>query len=113
MSGETSFETERRQFPRAMLELPASIVRRSASADHPKRVVGLRILDVSRGGVGAIAQEALREEEPVTVLFPPIGARKGIDTPGQVVQCCEHEDRFRVGIRFHDPWPEHEARGMG
>ena len=85
------------------------VVRRGRSLDHPKRVVGLHVLDISRGGVGGTVQEALGKREHVTVFFPPMGARRGRDTLGRVVACAEQEDRFRVGIRFREPWPEHEA----
>ena len=109
MSGAASSGAERRQFRRAALELPATVVCRSAAVGSPKRIVGLHVLDVSRGGLGAIAPEALGAEEAVTVFFPPMGARKGRDTQGLVVQCFSHENRFRVGIKFREPWPEHDA----
>ncbi len=100
---------DRRQFPRAQLRLPVTVVRRNVPLEAQNRVLRLKVLDVSRGGVGAVSSEALETSEPVVVFFPPMGARRGRDTRGDVVRCQEAQDAYRVGIAFSDPWPEHEA----
>ncbi len=109
MGSDPAGPPDRRQYDRAVLELPASAVRRSVPLDHPERVVKLHIVDVSRGGIGALAPRPLDEEEPVVVFFPPMGARKGLDTHGVVVRCDEGGDRYRVGIVFENPWPEQDT----
>ncbi len=100
---------DRRQFPRARLELPVTVVRQDTPLDSRDRVVRMHVLDVSRGGLLAASAEALDAREPVVVFFPPMGPRRGRDTHGRVVRCHEIQDKYRVGIEFHEPWPEHEA----
>ncbi len=97
---------ERRQYDRAVLEVPATAVRRDTPLDHPRRVVGLRVLNVSRGGVGAMASTALAKDEPVVVFFPPMGPTRGHDAHGQVVRCDQVDCLYHVGIVFDEPWPD-------
>jgi hypothetical protein len=70
--------------------------------------VGLHVLDVSRGGVGAVSQDPLEQTEPLLLFFPPMGAGRGSDVSGRVVRCNRNSDRFAVGIVFDNPWPNHE-----
>jgi len=103
---------QRRQFPRAVLEVPVTAVRQGTAVGDYRHVVSLHVLNVSRGGLGAVASEPLEEREPLVIFFPPIGARKGRDTAGRVVRCVEQEaDKFAVGIAFDKPWPEREFVG--
>jgi hypothetical protein len=108
MSGASAPSEERRQFLRAAVQVPASAVRRNASLDHSARIVNLRIVNLSRGGIGANAPEPLFRGEPVVVFFPPMGSRRGRDSHGRVVRCTEVGGEHYVGIAFEPPWPEHE-----
>jgi hypothetical protein len=85
--------------------MPVQAVRRTAPVDDPRRFVGLHVLNVSRGGVGAVSQESLDQTEPLLIFFPPLGAGRGSDVAGRVVRCNRHEERFSVGIVFDHPAP--------
>ena len=102
---------ERRQFSRSAVEVPATAVRRSTPLEDQRHVISLHVLNVSRGGLGALASDPLEEKESVVVFFPPMGPRKGRDTRGQVVRCVEESDRYAVGIAFDEPWPVREGIG--
>jgi hypothetical protein len=108
MGGASAPRRDRRAFSRAAFEVPASAVRRRTSHDDPTRLVNVHILNVSRGGVGALVPEPFGTGEPVVVFFPPMGPRRGRDTHGRVVRCTESEGNYYVGIAFEAPWPEHE-----
>jgi len=99
---------ERRTFRRSVVGMPVQAVRRGTPADDPRRLVSLHVLNVSRGGVGAVTQACLVEREPVMLFFPPLGPGKGRDTPGRIVRCVAAADAYRVGIAFDAPWPERE-----
>jgi len=102
---------ERRRFSRSAVEVPATAVRRSTPLEDQQHVVSLHVLNVSQGGIGALASDPLNEKEPVVVFFPPMGPRKGRDTRGQDVRCVEEGDRYSVGIAFEEPWPAREGIG--
>jgi len=99
---------DRRRFRRSIVGMPLQAVRHNAPQDDPRRVVGLRVLNVSRGGVGAVAQDLLRPAETVTLFFPPLGPGRGRDAAGMVVHCKECGDHFAIGIAFEEPWSERE-----
>jgi hypothetical protein len=104
---------ERRKFRRSVVRMPVQAVRRSVSETDPRRLVGLHVLDVSRGGVGAVCQDSLERTEPLLLFFPPMGAGRGSDVSGRVVHCTRSSDRFAVGIVFDNPWPNpEEPRSM-
>jgi len=88
--------------------MPLQAVRHSTPQDDPRRIIGLHVMNVSRGGVGAISQEFLPVSEPLTLFFPPLGPGRGRDAPAQVVHCQDRGDHFALGIAFEAPWPERE-----
>jgi hypothetical protein len=88
--------------------MPVQAVRRTTHESDPRRIVGLHVMNLSRGGVGAITQEDLAQQEPLVLFFPPLGPGRGFDTPGQVVRCERTGDHFAIGIAFEEPWPERE-----
>jgi len=63
-------------------------------------------MNVSRGGVSALSQEALTPAQPLTLFFPPVGPGTGRDTRGQVVRCDDLGGHYSVGIAFEEPWPD-------
>jgi len=96
---------ERRRFPRSVVEIPIQAVRRRVLTEDPRRLIGLHVLNISRSGVGAMAQEPLEERESLMLFFPPIGSGRGHDTPAEVVRCAISGGRCSVGIAFEQPWP--------
>ena len=105
--GETgSKRSDRRKFKRAVIGIPVQAVLRDALPEDSRRVVGLHVLDVSRGGARVASQQALTPAQPLTLFFPPVGPGKGRDTRGQVVRCDDLGDRYGVGIVFEEPWPD-------
>lgn len=88
--------------------IPVHAVRREAPQSDPHRLVGLHILNVSQGGVGAVSQDALDHREPLLLLFPPLGPGRGRDTAAKVLRCQRTGDGYAVGIAFEEPWPERE-----
>lgn len=104
---------ERRRYQRCVVGIPVQAVRPDAPQDDPRRVIGLHILDLSRGGAGAASQEALEQDQALILLFPPVGSGKGRDTPGQVVRCDGRGSHYAVGIAFEEPWPEYEEIRVG
>ena len=105
MSQTPSDPQERRRFPRSVVEIPIQAVRRRAQPGDPRRLIGLHVLNISRSGVGAMAQEPLEERESLMLFFPPMGSGRGHDTPAEVVHCTASGGRCSVGIAFEQPWP--------
>jgi hypothetical protein len=66
------------------------------------------VLNVSRGGVGAISQDSLSRREPLLLFFPPLGPGRGRDMTAQVVRCERCGDHYALGIAFETPWAEPE-----
>jgi len=99
-------ESDRRKFRRTVIGIPVQAVLGDAVPGDPRRIVGLRVLNVSRGGVSATSQEPLAPSQTLTLFFPPVGSGKGRDTRGQVVRCDHLGDHYSVGISFEDPWPD-------
>ena len=108
MSEAPSAPRERRRYPRCIVGMPVQAVRADTPQDDPRRMVGLHVLDLSRGGVGAASQEAIKPAQPLVLFFPPVGPGRGRDTPGMVVRCQERGTHYAVGIAFEEPWSEHE-----
>jgi PilZ domain len=106
MSDETRGGLDRRRFQRSVVGMPVQAIRPINPPEDPTRVIGLHVLNVSRGGVGAISQANLASEEPVVLFFPPLGPGRGRDTRGQVVRCEQCDDHYAVGIAFDEPWQE-------
>lgn len=108
MSESVSGPNERRRHRRSVVGMPIHAVRRGTPETDPRRLIGLHILNVSRGGIAAISQEVLGRREALLLLFPPLGPGRGRDTPGQVVRCDRAGDCYAVGVAFEEPWPEQE-----
>ena len=65
----------------------------------------ITITDISKGGMGLLAHESVREGDACTVAFD-VGAqkeKKRINVWAKVAYCVSHgEQEFRVGVRFLD-----------
>ena len=108
MSQTPSNLKERRRFRRTVVGIPIHAVRHETPQNDPRRLLGLHILNVSLGGVGAVSQESLENREPLTLMFPPLGPGRGQDTVAKVIRCDRAGDGFAVGIAFEEPWPDQE-----
>ncbi|KPK48718.1 MAG: hypothetical protein AMK72_06250 [Planctomycetes bacterium SM23_25] len=106
MSEVRGIRSDRRKFRRSVIGIPVQAVLHDALPDDSRRVVGLHVLNISRGGMSAASQEALVPAQPLTVFFPPVGSGRGRDTRGQVVRCADLGDHYSVGIAFEEPWPD-------
>lgn len=113
MNRATRTGQDRRRFRRSVVGMPVQAIRRTAPPEDPHRLIGLHVLNVSRGGVGAISPAGLASSEPLVLFFPPLGPGRGRDTPGTVVRCEECGDHYAVGIAFQDPWPERDEAKPG
>lgn len=113
MSDTSSVQPERRRFHRAELGMPVTAVRPSASESDPRRVIGLHVLNLSRGGLRAVTREVLDKQEELVLFLPPLGAQMGQDTTGQVVRCVPRSDHYELGIAFRDPLPENDRAAGG
>lgn len=108
MSQSASNPNERRRYRRSVVGIPIHAVRRETTESDPNRLIGLHVLNVSRGGVGAISQDPLQHREPLVLLFPPLGPGRGRDTHAYVIRCDRTGDCYAIGIAFTEPWPERE-----
>ncbi|MBL7140050.1 MAG: PilZ domain-containing protein [Planctomycetes bacterium] len=108
MTSDRKNRPERRRYPRSVVGIPVQAVLRNLPPEDPDRVVGLHVRDLSPAGAGAVAQRALLQRQPLVLFFPPLGAGRGDDTPGQVVRCEECGDHWSVGIAFEEVLSESE-----
>lgn len=108
MSKARGIRPDRREFTRSVIGIPVQAVLHDAPTDDSHRVIGLHVLNVSRGGASVASQEALAPAQPLTLFFPPVGSGKGRDTRGQVVRCDNLGNHYSLGIAFEKPWPEHD-----
>ena len=111
MSQAPSIRQERRRYRRSIVGIPIQALRRTVSEDDPCRIVGLHVADVSRGGIGAVSQDVLESREPLLLMFPPVGAGRGLDASGQVLRCVRCQDHYAVGVAFDRPWPDGDEAG--
>jgi len=113
MSESGPSRSERRRHPRSVVGIPVELVLRNLPEQHPNRVMGLRVTDLSRGGAKAVSHCPLPRAEPVTLFFPPRGPSRGEDASGRIVRCEERENRWEVGIAFEAPGEGTAPAGEG
>jgi len=89
--------------------MPVTAVRPQAHNGDPRRIVGLHVLNLSRGGLRAVACDLLDKHEELILFLPPMGTQGGHDATGRVVRCVPRSNHYELGIAFHDPLPEGEA----
>jgi len=99
---------ERRRFGRFAARMPLRTCLEEPLADQeggqpsPCR---LQLRDFSLGGLRAESPRPLNVNAQVTVSLPSSGRRPPVHLTGRVIHCRPREDRYEVGIQFH----EHEA----
>lgn len=68
--------------------------------DAHKRITSLQLLNMSDGGLGALAQEPIEPGSRITIFFPPHGPEKGMDLFGCIVRQSPRDHGYEIGIRF-------------
>jgi len=94
---------ERRQFGRFATRLPV----RTQRDDLPNRgpygaECRLQLRDFSLGGLRAESAIPLKVDERLTLHLPPVGRQPPIQLTGRVIHCRRRDNRYSVGIAFHD-----------
>jgi len=96
---------ERRRFGRFASQMPVRTRRDAPSArpEEPGAVpCRLQLRDFSLGGVRVESPRPLKVDEQVTVSLPPGGRHPAVHLTGRVVHCRRRDDRYDVGIQFHE-----------
>ncbi|HCY62597.1 MAG TPA: hypothetical protein DHV59_07170 [Oxalobacteraceae bacterium] len=94
-----SIVTEQRASSRKAYDVPARLLGHDAI---PKPV---RIVDISRGGIGLLASEAMQTNDACALAFDAelCEEAKRINVWAKVAYCIPHgEGHFRIGVRFRD-----------
>lgn len=95
----SSREAELRQYMRKALEVPARLLGHDAV---PRPV---KLLDISCGGIGLIAGEAMQANDACALAFDVElnDEAKRINVWAKVAYCfAQGEGMFRIGIRYRD-----------
>lgn len=96
-----SLTFERRSHPRHVIRGHVTAVRSDPQdGNEQRRICALELLNLSDGGLGALAQEPVAIDAKITVFFPPHGPERGLDLTGRVVRCTQREHGYDVGIRM-------------
>ncbi len=100
-SNQDSLTFERRGHPRHVIRGHVTALRNEPQdGDEQRRICALELLNMSDGGLGALAQEPVALDATITVFFPPHGPERGMDMTGKVVRCTQREHGYDVGIRL-------------
>ena len=89
---------ERRRHPRTHLNLAVGCVR--LDPDGGDVLDRIHVLDISRSGVGALAERPFYPGQRVIVRLPLTaeGGRRNIYAT--VVRCLNRDDGYRIGLQF-------------
>jgi len=99
-----SIPFERRACHRRSVSGRVTAVR--ATPEDPElksRICALELLDMSNAGLGALIQEPVEINTPITVFFPPHGVDRGFDLYGKVTRCEPAEYGYQIGIALDEP----------
>ena len=72
----------------------------TSSRAHRSQICSLNLLNISMGGLGAIASEPIGVDTAITIFFPPHGPERGMNMFGRVVRCTRKDQGHEVGIAF-------------
>ena len=91
---------ERRLHPRTQVSMPLQLTR--LDPDGGDLVEQVEMVDISRGGLGALSSRWHYPGQRVVVRLPApgLGVR---NICGIIRRCAPSEQRFRVGIEFERP----------
>ncbi len=91
---------ERRLYPRTQIRMPVQVTRMDPDGGDP--IEQLEMMDISRGGIGAMSSHWHYPGQRVLVRLP--GPGMGVrNICGIVRRCMPLEGAFRVGIEFDRP----------
>ncbi len=95
---------ERRRFGRFATRLPIStrrddLVKRGQASGRAR--CRLHLQDFSLGGLRAESPIPLKVNERLTLRLPPSGTHPALQLTGRVVHCHRRNERYQVGIEFH------------
>ena len=69
--------------------------------DNHKRICSIELLNLSDGGLGAVATDPMDLDSNISVIFSPHGPESGIHLHGRVVRCSATERGHEIGVQFH------------
>ena len=64
------------------------------------KICSLQMINLSEKGLGAMTEESIEIDCPITIFFPPHGPERGFDKEGRIVRCIEQNGRHEIGIEF-------------
>lgn len=110
MSNMETYPAERRRHTRTRLEMTLGCIR--LDPDGGDVVDSLRMVDISRGGMGAYAGRSFYPGQRIVLHLPlptDTGRRNIYAT---ITRCSHNRDRFRVGFAFDTPYAGQSYVGM-
>ena len=89
---------ERRHYQRTQLNISANCIR--LDPDGGDVVDRIHVIDISRGGLGAIAERPFYPGQRLVLCLPRTqeGGRRNINAT--VVRCRPRKDGYRIGLEF-------------
>ena len=95
-----TFIAERRMYPRTQVRMPLQAIRLDPDGGDP--IQHMEMIDISRGGVGALCRRAFYPGQRLVVKLPAPGM--GVRSIcGVIRRCSRQDDVFRLGIQFERP----------
>ncbi len=92
--------TERRLHPRTQIRMPIQTI--LLDPDGADLVEQIQMMDISRGGMGALAARAFYPGQRLLVRLPAPGM--GVRSITAVVRRCDKRDQqYRIGLQFDHP----------
>ncbi len=96
-----SFKFDRRYSQRHPVTGRVTLHRRDHDLNayqHP--ICSIQLHNMSHGGLLARSEVALRDNEQVTVFFPPHAGERALDMTGHVVRCDPADKGYEIAIKF-------------
>jgi len=92
--------TERRFHPRTQIRMPIHTIR--LDPDGADLVEQVQMVDISRGGMGAVANRAFYPGQRLLVRLPAPGM--AVRSITAIVRRCDKRDQqYRIGLEFDHP----------
>ncbi len=98
LSKETISVAERRRHPRTQVNMSVRCIR--LDPDGGDVVDNLEVLDISRGGIGALSDRSLYPGQRLIVRVPHSGDGEFRSINATVVRCRHRNEGYRVGLMF-------------
>jgi hypothetical protein len=91
---------ERRLHPRTQIQMPIQAIR--LDPDGADLLEQLEMVDISRGGMGAISSRAFYPGQRLVMKLPGLGMSVR-SICGVIRRCAKVEERHHLGIQFEQP----------